>query len=463
MQRTPVIVFLAVLIFVLAGSSTAWAQGYGLYEQSPCAMGRAGAGVAAPCPDGSAVFFNPAGLSFEKTQIGLGGTLVGPRGYFNDITTSQVSTINNHWYPVPNIYISKPINKRFAAAIGTFAPYGWTIDWPTDSQGRYLGYKSLVQALYLQPTLAMKWSNSISVGAGVDITYLKVELRQRVDLSTQQLPTVPGIPPGATFAFLGVKAGTDFADLQLKGDAFHVGYHVGVLIKMGSRFSVGVRYLGNQNVAINDGTISTTQISTSYTLPITIPGVAPAGTPLDTLLKPQFAAGGTFSNQKATTQLPLPAQLVAGAAFQLTPKIKVVGDYQRTYWNKFDVFPINGDYLKSTITESYQNTWGGRLGLDYTLNPKTVIRAGFDYHNAAAPDQTVTPNLPEGRRQEYAAGFGRQLTTRFRIDAAYMRLQQPDRAGRTTNGGKTTPTAADNNGRYFFNANLFGISLTMTF
>jgi long-chain fatty acid transport protein len=224
-----------------------------------------------------------------------------------------------------------------------------------------------------------------------------------------------------------------------------------------------VRYLGYQNVAINNGTISTTQISTSYTLPITIPGVAPAGTPLDLLLKPQFASGGTLSNQKATTNLPLPAQLVAGAAFQLTPKIKVLGDFQYTLWNKFATLPINGDYLKTSVTESYRNTKGGRVGLEYALNPKTVIRGGIDYHPAAAPDQTVTPNLPEGQRREYAGGFGRQLTPRFRIDFAYMRLQQPDRAGRTTNGGKTTPTAADNNGRYFFNANLIGASVAMTF
>ena len=39
------------------------AQGFGIYEQGTCAMGRAGTGVAAPCSDGSAMFFNPAGLA----------------------------------------------------------------------------------------------------------------------------------------------------------------------------------------------------------------------------------------------------------------------------------------------------------------------------------------------------------------------------------------------------------------
>src|SRR5207247_10636907 len=42
------------------------AQGFGIYEQGTCAMGLAGTGVATPCPDGSALFFNPAGLARLK-------------------------------------------------------------------------------------------------------------------------------------------------------------------------------------------------------------------------------------------------------------------------------------------------------------------------------------------------------------------------------------------------------------
>ncbi len=463
MKRFSVIAVLVALAVGVAGSSTAWAQGFGLYEQGTCAMGRAGAGVAAPCPDASGIFFNPAGLSFEKTQLGLGGALVGPRGNFTDSKTGQISMLNSHWYPAPNIYFSKPMANRFALGLGVFAPYGLTTDWPIDSQGRYLGYKSLVQAIYVQPTVAIKFSEKISVGAGIDVTYLNVQLRQRVDLSTQLLPSIPGLPPGSTFALLGVKSGTDFADVNLKGHTIHTGYHLGVLIKANSLMSFGARYLSGQKVNLNDGKITTTQISTPYTLPFPIPGVAPAGTPLDVLLKPQFAAGGPLSNQNATTQIPLPDQLVGGVAIQVKSNIKLLADYQFTRWSKFAQLPINGDILKSTIVESYNDTHGGRVGVEIGLGPKSVLRAGVDIHGAAAPPQTVTPNLPEGWRQEYAVGFGRQLSQRFRVDAAYMRLRQPDRAGRTTNGGKAVPTAADNNGTYSFNANLLGMSLSMSF
>ena len=99
-----------------------------------------------------------------------------------------MSTLNKKWYPAPNIYFSTPFGKKVAFGVGVFAPYGLTTDWPVTSQGRYLGYKSLVQGLYVQPTVAFKLNDKVSIGVGVDITYLNVELQQRVDLSPQPLP-----------------------------------------------------------------------------------------------------------------------------------------------------------------------------------------------------------------------------------------------------------------------------------
>ncbi len=463
MQRSSVIILFAVIICALTGSVNAWAQGYGLYEQSACAMGRGGAGVAAPCPDASSVFFNPAGLSFEQAQMGLGGVTVGPRGKFTDSTTSQISNLNDHWYPIPNLYYSRPMAKRVAVGLGVFAPYGLTTDWPVDSEGRYLGYKSLVQALYVQPTIAVKLNEKVSVGAGVDVTYLNVQLRQRVDLSTQPLPPFPGLPPGSTFALLGVQAGTDFADVKLDGHAWHAGYHLGVLLKANDRVSFGVRYMSGQKVDVSNGRIETNQISVPYSLPFDVPGVAPKGTPLDLLLKSQFAPGAVLGNQGASATLPLPDQIVAGVAFQATSKLKLLADYQFTRWSMFDQLPINGDVLKNVITESYRDTHGVRLGAEIGLGAKSLLRLGIDLHTAAAPDQTVTPNLPEGSRQEYAVGYGRQLWEKLRFDIAYMRLVQPDRAGRTTNGGHLVPTVDDNNGTYAFNANLISAAFSVKF
>ena len=446
----------ALSILVLAGFAPgAFGQGFGVYEQSPCVMGRGGAGVAAPCPDASGVYFNPAGLSFDLTQIGLGGTVIGPRGDFTDNSTGQVSTLNEKWYPLPNIYASRPFGGRYAVGIGIFAPYGLTTDWPEDSQGRFLGYKSVVQGLYVQPTFAARVNDKVSVGAGIDIVRLHVQLRQRLDLSTQPLPAFPGVPPNSTFALLGVRPGTDFGDLNLEGDAWSLGAHFGVLVRASEKVSLGARLMTGQRVEIKEGAIETEQIATPYNLPFTVPGVAPAGTPLDALLRPRFSEGQLLGPQGASSEIPLPAQFVAGLAYQATPKLMLAADYQFVNWSAFDVLPVNGDLLQSEIVENYGDTHGIRAGLEYALTDRTLVRAGIDLHTAAAPDETVTPNLPEGVRQEFSLGLGQRLSDRVRLDAFYLFLRQPERAGRTN------PTT--NNGVYSFKANLFGASISLAF
>src|SRR6186997_1365629 len=48
------------------------AQGFGVYEQSACAMGRGNTGVAEPCGDGSAIYVNPAALATGGNTLGAG-------------------------------------------------------------------------------------------------------------------------------------------------------------------------------------------------------------------------------------------------------------------------------------------------------------------------------------------------------------------------------------------------------
>ena len=460
-------VSLLVVVLGLAGAGMASAQGFGVYEQGACMMGRGGAGVADPCPDGSGIFFNPAALSLDAKVITFGGVIINPRGDFTDTSNTSmkgtVSTLNNKYYPVPNIYMSLPFAKKYAFGVGVFAPYGLTTDWPETSQGRYLGYKSVVQGLYIQPTFAVKLNENVSVGVGVDVTYLNVELNQRLDLSTQMLTN------GATFAALGVAAGTDFADVQLKGHTLSYGYHVGAIFKVNDRFSFGMRYLGGQKVDVSDGEINTTQISavkpdgTPYTMPISLPGI-PAGTPMDVLVEPQFATGGKLSDQTAAAALPLPAQFVAGVAIKASRTVKLFFDYQFTNWSAFDKLKIDGQYLDNEIPENYRNVSGFRMGTEIGLGEKSQFRAGFNVHGPAAPDQTVTPNLPEGSRQEVMVGFGSKLSKAFGLDFSYMYLHQPDRAGRTGPGANpAAPTVADNNGTYSFMGHLFGLSMTVRF
>jgi long-chain fatty acid transport protein len=449
-----------ILVLLFSGvSAPARAQGYGLYEQGACAMGRAGAGVASPCSDGSAIFFNPAGLALtEGVVISGGGTAVAPRGTFTNSKTSLVSPMNDKTYLAPAVYGAASLGKRVVVGAGVFAPYGLTTDWPTSTEGRFLGYHSAVKSIYVQPTVAFKVTEKVLVGGGVDITRTSLELYRRVDLSGVQ------VAPGITFAALGVPVGTDFADVQLTGSGVHVGGHFGLLIKATDRFSIGARYLTGQRVKVTNGQVATTQIKTNLALPVPLSATLPAGTPIDAIVASQFAAGATLSDQSATTSMPLPDQVVFGAAVQATSRVKIFADYQFTRWSMFQQIAIVNQYApQTTLVENYDNSQGIRLGMEYAVGNKATVRAGFDGHSPGAPDQTVTPNLPEAMRKEVSLGAAVPLGSHLRLEVAYQHIGQSDRSGRTTDGGLAVPTVAVNNGTFHYYANLFGASFVVHF
>ena len=463
MRRYHVWLTVGVTAGLLAGNRTAQAQGYGVFEHGSCAMGRAGTAVASPCPDGSTIFFNPAGLALMSHQmIAMGGTLVIPSGGFENDITGVKTDLNDRIYPVPHLYYQRRINDRFAAGFGVFVPYGLETDWPEDFEGRFLGFKSVVQGIYLQPTLAAKLTDRISVGAGLDIVHLHVELHQHVDLSTVALP--PPAPPGTTFANMGIPFETDFADAEVSGNAWNLGANLGVMWQATDRLSLGARYLTRQKIEVGEGRVTFNQRPTGIILAQGNPFGVPAGTPLDAVLAPRFMDDSLLGTQGGSTTLSLPDQIVVGAAFQVTPKLKVLFDWQWVNWKVFDALVLEFERAGTrTIVESYRATNGFRLGGEYAFSQSTAVRGGFLTHEAAAPDQTVTPNLPEGKRSELTLGLGTRLGRSLRVDLAYQYVDQADRRGRTTDGGLAVPTTAVNNGLYTFNAHLIGATFALEF
>lgn len=460
MRRFLVWMTAAAVTALLAVPRSAEAQGFSVNEQGSCAMGRAGTGVASPCQDGSAMFYNPAGLIVPKGQgVASGGvTLIAPTGSFTNSTTGEVSDMVDATHPVPALYMAYGVSDVATLGLGIFAPYGLAVEWPEDAQGRFLGYYSSVKGIYFQPTVGLKASDMFTFGIGFDITSSTVELKQRVDLAPQEAA------PGVTFANLGIAYGTDFANVELTGSDISLGFHLGAIAQITDDFSFGIRYLSRQTVNVDDGEATITQVATNLYLAPNNPLGLPGGTPVDALVAPEFQAGGPLVDQGGTAILPYPAQLNMGLAYQVTDRLKLLGDVGIQFWSAFDTLPLNFSLLgQRDLVESYRNSTSWRLGGEYKVGQKSTARLGVLAHNAAAPPQTVTPLLPEGPRTEFTAGFGMHLSEKFRFDVAYQYIDQADRQGRSGDGGMAAPTTAVNDGLYTFDANLLGITLIYAF
>jgi len=283
-------------------------------------------------------------------------------------------------------------------------------------------------------------------------------------MSVADMPSPGSAPPGATFGNIGIPVGTDFADVQLKGNDMSLGFHLGAIAQVTDRLSFGIRYLSEQTVNVDDGEATISQVPTNLYLAPGNPLGLPAGTPVDALVAGQFQPGGSLVDQGGTAVLPYPAQLSMGLTLQATDKLRLLGDVGIQFWSVFDTLPITFSVIgEKNLVESYRNTTSWRLGAEYAASRKATVRLGIIAHNAAAPDQTVTPNLPEAARTEFTVGFGSHLSERFGFDLAYQYIDQADRQGRSGDGGMAVPTAALNDGLYTFQANLVGITLTYSF
>jgi long-chain fatty acid transport protein len=451
------------------------AQGFGIYEQGTCSMGRAGTGVAAPCADGSAMFFNPAGLAGLKGgHATLGVTLLDVKGGFTDDLFQQKTALDNPLLAIPQVYVSYAATPKLGVGVGLFAPYGLETNWPLTFDGRFAGYKNIIRSIYVQPTVAYQVTPWLALGGGVDIVMGKVELNQRLDLAEAPVPTSLGVPAGTTFGQFGIATGTDFADSHLEASKTTATAHWGGIIKVSDKLSIGGRYLMQAKFDYS-GTAAFTQVPTNLVLPAAItvgPVTIPAGTPIDLFLAAPAPNGlGIFStvltSQTVTTTLTNPEQVVFGLAYKVRRDWTLFGDYQFTRWGKrFSVLNISfaNPLLNRVLYESYQNTNGVRLAAEWVKDAKWSFRGGYLYHEGAARATTVTPLLPEGSRNEVTGGVTVKLAPGFTADLAYQYIKQNDRRGRTREPiFNQMPTIQMNNGLYDFHAHLFGVSLSYAF
>ena len=243
-MRRSEVCFALVTVLLFARAGVSHAQGYGVYEQGACTMGRGGTAAARPCADASGMYFNPAGIAGLPLGGSIGGALIWPGTKWRNDNTQIDASFLSKTYAVPNFYFVAPVAQRYALGFGVYVPYGLTTEWDGETfEGRFLGYKTSLKAIYLQPTAAAQFGK-LKIGAGLDITYLSLNLQRKLDLSSQLLPAAAGAPPGTTFGSLGVPYGTDFADAVIDGSAWGIGYNLGATYDLTPQVSLGVRYLG---------------------------------------------------------------------------------------------------------------------------------------------------------------------------------------------------------------------------
>ncbi|MFP4243752.1 MAG: OmpP1/FadL family transporter, partial [Ectothiorhodospira sp.] len=218
------------------------AAGFYIQEQSVSGLGRAFAGEAAVARDASTVFFNPAGMThLSGPELQLASHLLMPKAEVeNDgstVTTPGTGGApapvtggsGGNPYdptPVPNLFYARPLNADTWIGFGVTAPFGLVNDYDEDFFARYDSTETDLKVLNLQPSLAYRVSERLSIGGGLDIQRAKATLKSAIPD-----PTVHGGPTVATDG-----------EQRLDADSWDFGFNLGLTWQATPATRLGAHY-----------------------------------------------------------------------------------------------------------------------------------------------------------------------------------------------------------------------------
>lgn len=476
MQRHRLTRYLAVIgSLVLAAPAPALSQAFGINEIGTCAASRGFAVTGSPCKDASSIFWNPGAITSQKGWSGLAGAaVIIINGSFEQDTTFRKHEGDVPTAIVPHAFVSyRGENSKLAYGLGFYVPYGLTSQWKDDFPGRFQAQKASLATIYVQPNIAYQINDKWSVGGGPVFGHSDVELIQAIDLADQ-----PTTTPGVTFRQLGISARTEFAKAHLNGSATAFGGHIGLFGQPSPKWSVGVRFLTPLEFTYDGAEATFTQTNTGLILPPGNPVCFPAGTnpicagnpnatvDVDALVSGAFTT--TLVTQGVETKITHPAQIQGGFGYSGFANWLISADYAWTGWRRFKELPVtflgpaNGS--NRILIEDYNNTSALRLGAQRSFAGGSSVRFGFAGVASAAPDETVTPLLPEQDRAYLSLGGEYPITTGWAIEGAFLRVMAAGKRGRIIERASRAVTAAQmNSGVYDLSANVISLSVKANF
>ncbi|MGZ4809621.1 MAG: OmpP1/FadL family transporter [Thermoanaerobaculia bacterium] len=413
-------------------SGTAFAAGFGLYEQGAKGTAMAGA-FAATADDPTAIFFNVAGIAQQRHfAISTGGTGITFANQFrgdpNDpFTSGQSGEYRHHVFLPVNAYAVIPIGTNLTAGIGLFTPFGLRTNWQDPWVGRFISRDANLKVVDVEPALAWQTSDGrFAVGAGADYR------RSHITLNRNNAVTGSGTNP-----FNGRIVDVANAFLDSDWDTAW-GYNAGFLYKPGT-WRLGASYRSHIKIDYK-GTAKFTQI--------------PTGNPqLDAIVK-----AGLPPDQAINTSIDYPAIINAGIACNALPTWTFEFDATRTTWSRFKT--LNIDFVQTPANnlvrpQNWEDSNSYRLGAQKAATDKWDVRFGVLLDRSPQPTEGVGPLLPDADREGLTFGVGYHNGP-WIIDATEFVLHFKERG--------TQGRSLDNfNGTYKTDANLISINLGYKF
>ncbi|MDI1309654.1 MAG: outer membrane protein transport protein [Methylotenera sp.] len=357
----------------------AQAAGFALIEQSASGLGNAFAGGGAVAEDASTIFFNPAGMTYiQGTQLVGAIHLIKPSAEFNGSISGTGKAGGDGGDAgdlsfVPNFYYKIDLTDSLKFGVGVNVPFGLKTEYDKDWIGRFQAIKSELKTVNINPAIAFKTNDQLSIGMGVSAMWAQAELTSSVNAA--------GDP-----------------QVKIKGDDWGFGFNLGAIYQatMDTRVSIAYRSKVKQNL---EGTSRST-------------------------FKALDGIPSQMLNTDITAKVNLPETFSVSTFSKIDDKFDLMGDVTWTRWNQLkelNVIRANGTTLSGT-NENWSNTMRYSIGANYHYSDELKLRAGLAYDEEAISDQYRTARIPGNDRKWVSLGANWKVSPNSNIDVGFAHL-----------------------------------------
>lgn len=372
---------------LLLPGASAWAGGILIYEAGQEGNGLANAGAAALASDPSVLMSNPAGITELKgTQVSANGQLILGHLRFSRDGDNQFDGNEGgnalQYLPGASLFVSHQLDERSAIGFGMYGNFGLALDYDDDWAGRYFNQEAAVIGVSLQPTLAHKFTDDLSVGIGPRIMYAYYRNEMAIDNN-----------------LLGLRDRPD-GQLEYKDTDVGTGINLGLLYRVGPGTQIGLAYTSKVKLEFEDS-----------------PDVRKVSNPI------LNAALRRADVDSLELDMNVPQTVLLSVAHDLDAQWKLLGSLGWQDWSDFGNIGVevdaNAGGVSRTVDRQYKDTWHASLGAQYQATRQWRWSFGVGYDSSVVDDDDRTVDNPMGEAWRLATGVNYQVDEGLDLHLAY--------------------------------------------
>ena len=307
----------------------------------------------------------------------------------------------------PHGYASSQFSDSVWFGLGVFCPFGLGTEYDPNWPGRYNIYKAEVRTIAVNPNVALKATEKISLAFGISWMWFDLAMAQKIDFANLVAPDPE------TYAM--------DIDQSLSGDSCGWGFNGALHYAVSDWAALGIAYRSEVKQKVKG--------DVHFTKPAVVQAMYPT----------------VFNDTTASGEITLPAMACLAVAFRPVSRCSVELGGIWTGWSSYEQLtinyggpildPIHPGVTSTTRKEHWKDVWRTHVGLEYEASHLLDLRLSYVIDVSPVPDETANYLVPANDRHLLSVGCGFHWDS-WRLDLSYGYLHVKERAviGRPADG-----------------------------